>query len=654
MAVHLSEPCAMPYLGMSPESDRTRLKLLSMALRVGNFGYFVQDVATNMIVWAPETYAIWGVEHAPGIPNPQWLLESIHPDDRNMILGWRANTKWASEVAEFRIIRPNGEVRHICTHMERTHHEDGRLALAYGILLDQTERRSAETALQQSETRFQNLFETSGAGMVTTASDATILFINKALANLLGYEPEELLGKSIRDLSPDDTKAATFDMVRNMRRGNAPRRDLEKPYIHRNGELIWARLTMNRYINHQGKEEFIGIIQDLTDRYRSDAKLRDSEAMLNTAQSIGKLGHWVWWIESGVVEWSGELCRIMGNQTIVPSAEGDRMRKYVHPDDRQAFEAALATLMVGRGPENLEFRIIRDDGTVRTVMGRAMPPEHTPHGRRMIGTIQDITESKAREEALRRESVKAEAASRAKTLFLANMSHELRTPLNAVLGFAQLLEMQTKGTLNSDQKSYVDNIVRGGEHLLRLINDVLDLSRIDSGHFPLTLSPINITKICESALSSFGQLAAQRGVAMRLKSDRSGPYMVIGDHMRLTQVLTNLVSNAVKYNRTGGDVTVLIEDSRRLKARISVIDTGQGIPKERQAEVFQHFNRLGAETQGIEGTGIGLSLSKRLVEEMNGTMGFVSEPNVSTTFWFELQLSQAAGIANQPVTHAAQ
>jgi PAS domain S-box-containing protein len=626
----------MPYLGMTPEGHQRRLRLLSMALRVGNFGYFVQDVPTGKITWAPETYRIWGVEHAAGIPNRDWVVQTIHPDDRAGVLGWELDLAWVSRIADFRILRPDGEVRHIRAHMERERWEDGTIGAAYGLLIDQTDRRQEEAALQQSEARFETLFETAGAGIVITSARARILFINNAFAGLLGYSPSELLGRSIRDLSPPETNDVTLGMVESMRAGRYKDEDVEKPYLHKNGELIWARLTISRHLTSAGEEEFIGVVQDLTSRHRAEQHLRDNENLLNIAQSIGKIGHWVWWPDKNQTEWSEELCRIVGYPADQRIFGEDRMRSHIHPDDMPNYLEALDKLMNNGGPLSLEYRIVRCDGVMRDVVGRATSLRDTPWGRRMIGTIQDITESKAREEALRRESLKAEAANRAKSLFLANMSHELRTPLNAILGFGQLLAMGMKGALNPDQKSYVDNVVRGGEHLLKLINDVLDLSRIDSGHFPLAIGPVNVNQVCAEVMGSFGQLALERGVHLRLRIADDAAYMVDADQVRLTQVVMNLVSNAVKYNRDGGEVVIAVGPSGEACVRVAVSDTGQGIPLDRHAEVFQHFNRLGAEAQAVEGTGIGLALSKRLVEGMKGSMGFVSEPNVATMFWFDL------------------
>lgn len=644
----------MPNLERSPDGERRRLQLLSLALRIGSFGYFVQERASRKITWAPETYRIWDVDPATTTPTHEWVLETIHPDERDLVASWHTDNSWTEKVSDFRIIRPDGEVRHIRTHIEREKDESGLINLAYGLVIDQTERRSAQLALQHSEARFESLVETSGAGIVITAANAKILFINTAFANLLGYTPIELLGESIRDLSPQETKDATFAMVQDMRAGHGRSRDVDKPYLHRNGELVWTRLTMSRHTTAAGQEEFIGVIQDLTARHRTEKLLRDSETLLTAAQRIGKIGHWVWWIGSESFEWSEELCRIVGYPSDQRVTKDYRMRRHVHPDDQAQYQAAIQRLFDGQGMQTLEYRIIRLDGEVRNVIGRSMPPEETPQGPRMVGTVQDITDTKAREEALRRERLNAELANRAKTLFLANMSHELRTPLNAILGFGQLLAMGTKGALNADQQSYVDNIVRGGEHLLRLIGDVLDLARIDSGHFQLSVTSVELYQACLDVLAGFSQLAAERRITMRSNIPSQVTLAVKADRVRLTQVLMNLVSNAVKYNRDAGNVRLDVSMESDDWVRVTVHNTGQGIPWDRQAEVFQNFNRLGAEDKAVDGTGIGLALSKRLVEEMGGRMGFQSEPGAFTQFWFELPRASAKDLPAQSALKAAQ
>jgi PAS domain S-box-containing protein len=642
----------MPNLGLSHDADLKRSKLLEMALRVGSFGYFIQDILVNRLTWSAETYDIWGLDPTRSRPSIEFIEKSFHPDDRAWLAELEADKSWLSKIIEFRIVRSDGDVRHIHAHIEREFDNLGTHIFAYGILHDNTEALRTAQALRASETRFASLFETTGAGMVITGARGDIQYVNKAFANLLGYAPSELLGRSIRSLSPPDWIDSTFEMVRGMRAGEGGvKRDVEKPYLHRDGSLVWARLTINLHMRNDGTEEFIGVIQDLTDRHLAEERLRDSESLMNVAQTIGKIGHWVWHTGTGTIEWSEEMCRIVGYNPDDRFVRGHRMERHVHPDDVPSFRAMIDQIRDGQMGLSHEFRLIRVDGSIRHVIGRAMPVHDSRGAQRMIGTIQDITDAKVREDALRRESVKAEAANRAKTLFLANMSHELRTPLNAILGFAQLLSLGTRGTLNVDQKEYVASIMRGGEHLLRLINDVLDLSRIDSGHLTLSFEPVNLLLIANEVLQGFAQQAGVRDISLSAISQGGAPETVSGDRIRLTQVLTNLVSNAIKFNRIGGSVNIDISAISERLVRIAVTDTGHGIPRDRQAEVFQSFNRLGAESQGVEGTGIGLALSKRLVEEMNGIMGFDSEPNVLTTFWFDLP---TVGIRSTPVLHAAQ
>jgi CheY-like chemotaxis protein len=233
------------------------------------------------------------------------------------------------------------------------------------------------------------------------------------------------------------------------------------------------------------------------------------------------------------------------------------------------------------------------------------------------------------------ERQRAEKASKAKSDFLSNMSHEFRTPLNSILGFAQLLEMNAKDPLSAKQGRQVLQIRKSGEHLLSLIDDVLDLARIEAGSVRLSLEPVPLQHLLDQIHAALSPLAEKAGITIEVKN--SGEISAVhADRTRLLQVLMNLGNNALKYNEKGGRLTFSAEAVDGRTVRLSVADTGRGIPLERQAEVFQAFNRLGAEQGTIEGTGIGLNISRRLVMLMGGTIGFESKPNVGTTFTVEL------------------
>jgi signal transduction histidine kinase/CheY-like chemotaxis protein len=229
----------------------------------------------------------------------------------------------------------------------------------------------------------------------------------------------------------------------------------------------------------------------------------------------------------------------------------------------------------------------------------------------------------------------AEAANQAKSEFLSRMSHELRTPLNAVLGFAQVLEL---GDLTESQRQSVVQIAKGGQHLLELINDVLDISRIETGNLTLSSEPVLVDDAVADVLELIDPLAAQRDVVCSAVADAESNY-VVADRQRLKQVLLNLLANAVKYNRPGGDVTISYERVGE-HLRIKITDTGPGIPAAKRERLFEPFERLGAEQSDVEGAGIGLALSRRLAEAMNGTVDVESVEGEGSTFWVELQLTE--------------
>jgi nitrogen-specific signal transduction histidine kinase/CheY-like chemotaxis protein len=269
--------------------------------------------------------------------------------------------------------------------------------------------------------------------------------------------------------------------------------------------------------------------------------------------------------------------------------------------------------------------------------------------------LRDITGRKRNEQSLmdameeaelQREN--AQRANLAKSQFLSRMSHELRTPLNAILGFGQLLE--TSPLSEPDQQS-VQQIMKAGSHLLDLIDEVLDISRIESGNLGISLEAVNVREICADALALVKPLAAQRSITCEMNLDDCETKYIAADNQRIKQALLNLLSNAVKYNCEGGCISLHVSESRSDYLRISVKDTGHGIAPEKMDRLFTPFDRLDAEATGVEGTGIGLAIAHRMVEAMNGTLGVDSEAGAGSTFWLEMPQALNPLLDASPATY---
>jgi len=500
--------------------------------------------------------------------------------------------------------------------------------------------------LVDGEQRYRILVEGSIQGIIVHRNDR-ILLANQAMADILGFDgPDTLYGLDTIDdyVHPDDL-ARTRGYRAARLRGEAVPNDYELRIIRADGRQRWVncRATM---VDWDDKPAFQVVFFDVTERRRAEAALRESEARLANAQRIAHLGNWVRDYVNDSLEWSDEVFRIFGHppQAFVPRKAD--FADAIHPDDRAADAAALRHAIETHSLYRNDLRIIRPDGTVRWVHQQGeVDYDDAGDPSRTFGTIQDITERKRAEDLVRQSRDAAEAANRAKSAFLSSMSHELRTPLNAVLGFGQVLAGDTINPLSPDQREAVEHIVGGGEHLLSLISDVLELSRIEAESPAVSLAPLDTAEVLQATMKLAGGMGEKANVTIRLAECDPGLPPVLADQRRLSQALLNLITNAVKYNRPGGQVHIACEMAGEARLRFSVADTGYGILPEHKAKLFEPFDRLGQENSDIEGTGIGLTITKQLVEAMGGRIDCVSIEGKGSLFWIDLP---AANPANPP------
>ncbi len=396
-----------------------------------------------------------------------------------------------------------------------------------------------------------------------------------------------------------------------------------EPYSRRfdDGDLEFVRLLAN----------WVGAT---IERERSNRALRESEQRLVQSTDFANIGIWDWNIQTGELFWSKQIAPMFGGPHAELETTYENFVAAIHPDDRQAVTDAVTACVEQGADYRIEHRVVWEDGCIHWLLEQG-DVRRGPRGEalNMLGVVQDISGQKEMEEKLRSAVESAEKANRAKSEFLSSMSHELRTPMNAILGFAQIMEFDEG--LDEDQQDNVTEIIKAGNHLLELINEVLDLAKIESGRIDLSLEPIQLSELVTESFTLVRPVAERHGISIEHAALDQGDY-VRADRTRLKQVLLNLLSNAIKYNREQGRVELSVSTVEGNMLRIVVSDSGMGIAEDKLDELFQPFCRLEAEHSEIEGTGIGLAITRNLVEMMGGRIGVESKQGVGSHFWVEL------------------
>jgi PAS domain S-box-containing protein len=501
------------------------------------------------------------------------------------------------------------------------------------------------------------ILETAPDAMVVVGEDGRIVFVNAQTEVLFGYKRAKLLGQCLDVLIPERFRGPhkahlgryfAHPGTRPMHSG------LELFGRRSDGSEIAIEVSLSPVRTDDGILASAAI-RDITERKRIEAAVTLNADRLGSAVESIQVAFSLFDARDRLVLCNSAYRCLVGESVsgpLIGLSHQDILDgwlgsiAFTNDDERVRFCAAqLGDRQDPKGPVDIRTR---DGRSLRITHRRTVE-------RGLVETIWDLTDDVRREEELLKARAAAEAGSAAKTEFLSSMSHELRTPLNAILGFSQLLSRDKKEPLSARHASRVEQILEGGQHLLRLVDDILDLSRIESGGMSISTEQVGVSEVLDDVKRALEATAA--AVAVRLEVDPvpSEVPMVRADRTRLMQILMNYGSNAIKYNRKGGTVTLSVAFIQPERGdtnasppnegfvRVTVRDTGHGIPLNKQASLFQPFQRAGQETGPIEGTGIGLVIAKRLAELMLGHVGFRSVPGKGSEFWVDIP-AQASGV----------
>ena len=595
---------------------------------------WVADEQGHCVFVTPNIERIYG--YTPEEIYESGFYEKIHPEDVSQVR--QAYKALLAEGrmfdVEYRLKRKDGQWIWIRARAVSRREKDGKY-FVNGISTDITERKLARLALEESEKKYRALISNIPDATWVVDAQGQVVFANVSpnIERVLGHTADLLYERGVsvwlESLHPDDAPRVTQAIQALFEKGEPY--DVECRVRAKTGDWIWMHDRAVATQKRDGRRYAHGLLSDITERKQAEERLRASEERYRMLFQRNLAGILRSTFDGRILELNAAFAQILGYESAEEVCALRTSDLYYEPADRgPIFEELKARKAV----TNREVKIRRKDGSPAwVIMNLALINEDGDEGGVVEGIAINITRRKQAEEDLKKAKEAAEAASRAKSEFLANMSHEIRTPLNGVIG---MTELTLDSDLTSVQREQLNLVKTSAESLLSIINDILDFSKIEAGRLTFDLTTFNLEHLLRDLIRTFSFRAHQKGLELMFESSASVPAIVRGDPDRLRQILTNLVGNAIKFTERGEVLLAVRAEPaghREVTLHFSVTDTGIGVPLEKQADIFKAFTQAdGSITRRYGGSGLGLSISKRLVEMMGGRIWVESVPGQGSTF----------------------
>jgi PAS domain S-box-containing protein len=534
--------------------------------------------------------------------------------------------------------------------------KDGAL-YSMGMVENITHLKAAEDKAKITQARFRTIFEQSPVGFAIMDEKNRLIQVNDTLCNLLGYAAEELKQLTLTDITLSETGISSAHTLESVINGKVSRHSFEDRFLSKTKKIIWGKLTAAGFREEADSRLLIMVIfEDITERKQAEIQLVESESRLREAQEVAQLGSWEVNMLTKESHCSEQFFNIFEITEEADKhrflADPKRSLQYMHPEDRaKATELMIAAYRCGNDFD-IEHRSTTVKGNsiyVRSIGSFKWSPERELI--KVYGTIQDITEQKRKEAELIRAKQLAEEAALAKQQFLSVMSHEIRTPMNAVIGLSNILLHDNP---RLEQIENLKMLKFSSENLLSLINDILDFSKIEAGK--VTFEKVNfcLRDLMLSIIRSLNFKASEKGIKLLSNLDSALPEVICGDPVRLTQILNNLLTNAIKFTevgKVGVHVSLISEDTQSVCISFEVADTGIGIATDKLDYIFESFSQADSDTtRKFGGTGLGLSITKRLLELQESQICVSSILGEGSKFYFRLQFNKVN--ESSPSVHA--